>query len=151
MPRHNRRRAPKPLHAPAGSAQRVDSWRGEDYAVRPVTGAAATKPYRCPGCDQTLAVGRPHLVTWPLDDLDAADRRHWHTACWAARDARDAGVQRGRGAPRCCPAGCSVVVALTGSPIAAAAAGCSVAAAAAGCSVAAAAAGCSVAAAAACC
>jgi len=28
------------------------------------------------------------VVTWPVDDLDASDRRHWHTPCWAARDRR---------------------------------------------------------------
>ena len=59
----------------------------------------AVKAYRCPGCDQEIRPGTPHVVTWPAyardSDLDpwdtdsAADqRRHWHTACWRARDRR---------------------------------------------------------------
>lgn len=81
--------------------EQSQSWRGEEYRVRPVTGASsAARPYRCPGCDQLLAAGVAHLVAWPADDLDAADRRHWHTACWQARDRRAPGVQRSRNAPR---------------------------------------------------
>jgi hypothetical protein len=70
-----------------------------DWVVRRVTGAATGKAYRCPGCDQEIRPGTPHLVSWPAyardSDLDpwdtdsAADRRrHWHTACWRARDRR---------------------------------------------------------------
>lgn len=73
-----------------------------EYRVRAVSGSAVpgSAPYRCPGCDQLLAVGLGHLVAWPADDLDASDRRHWHTACWQARDRRAPGVQRSRNAPR---------------------------------------------------
>ncbi len=67
---------------------------------RPVTGQAAVKQYRCPGCDQLTRPGQPHVVAWPAHDLDADDRRHWHTACWSARDTRGPGVQRSRSAPR---------------------------------------------------
>jgi hypothetical protein len=80
--------------------ERHEQWRGEDYVVRSVTGTAAGRPYRCPGCDQEIAPGRPHIVSWPVDDIEAGDRRHWHTVCWAARDRRAPGVQRGRSAPR---------------------------------------------------
>ena len=70
-----------------------------DWVVRSVTGSATGKSYRCPGCDQEVRPGTPHVVTWPAyardSDLDpwdtdsAADlRRHWHTACWRARDRR---------------------------------------------------------------
>ena len=70
-----------------------------DWAIRPVTGAASGKTYRCPGCDQEIRPGAPHLVAWPAfprdSDLDAWDvdsaadqRRHWHTVCWRARDRR---------------------------------------------------------------
>jgi hypothetical protein len=70
-----------------------------DWVVRAVTGSATGKTYRCPGCDQEVRPGTPHLVTWPayardsgLDPWDtdsAADlRRHWHTACWRARGRR---------------------------------------------------------------
>ncbi|HEV7207338.1 MAG TPA: hypothetical protein VGN54_01220 [Mycobacteriales bacterium] len=53
---------------------------GPDWTSRPVTGRAATKAYRCPGCDHEIPVGQPHVVAWPLDAVH--DRRHWHTACW---------------------------------------------------------------------
>ena len=70
-----------------------------DWVVRAVTGSATGKTYRCPGCDQEVRPGTPHLVTWPAyardSDLDpwdtdsAADlRRHWHAACWRARGRR---------------------------------------------------------------
>jgi hypothetical protein len=78
----------------------VEQWRGEDYVVRGVTGSGATKAYRCPGCDQEVRIGVPHVVAWPAHDSDASDRRHWHTACWAARDRRTPGVLRSRSAPR---------------------------------------------------
>jgi len=81
------------------SAERTESWRGVGYRVRNVTGAATSGPYRCPGCDQLLE-GTPHVVVWPEHDLDAGDRRHWHSACWSARDRREPGIQRSRNAPR---------------------------------------------------
>ena len=68
--------------------------------MRTVAGVNAAKPYRCPGCDQLIPIGVPHLVTWPNADPEADDRRHWHTACWAARGRRAPGVQRSRSAPR---------------------------------------------------
>ncbi|WP_231988178.1 hypothetical protein [Nakamurella panacisegetis] len=61
-----------------------------------MTGAAAVKAYRCPGCQQLIPPGTPHLVVWPewvADDVGGvSDRRHWHTACWQRRV--------GRGGPR---------------------------------------------------
>lgn len=60
---------------------------GAEWVVRPVTGAGARKAYRCPGCDHEVGVGVPHVVAWPAD-AGAPDRRHWHTACWAARGRR---------------------------------------------------------------
>jgi len=103
VPRQNRRRvdadagAPRPL---ASVGERREQFRGEDYVVRNVTGQGATKPYRCPGCDNEVRVGVPHVVTWPEFDSDAGDRRHWHTPCWTARDRRAPGTQRSRSAPR---------------------------------------------------
>lgn len=86
------------------AGERAESWRGVEYRVRPVSGAAPSagtaKPYRCPGCEQLLPAGVGHLVAWPADDLEASDRRHWHSACWRARDRRSPGVQRSRNAPR---------------------------------------------------
>jgi hypothetical protein len=100
MPRHNRRAGDSRADRPAATSlgERRESWRGQDYAVRAVTGAGQQKVYRCPGCDQTIA-GGPHLVVWPSDDLDAGDRRHWHNACWQARDRRAPGIARIRSAP----------------------------------------------------
>jgi len=70
-----------------------------DWVVRSLTGAASTKPYRCPGCDQEIRPATPHVVSWPAyprdSDLDAWDtesaadqRRHWHTVCWRERNRR---------------------------------------------------------------
>ena len=89
------RRTGLPLRAPDPVEEAADG----DWVVRPVPGAATGKSYRCPGCDQEIRPGIPHVVTWPAfvrdSDLDpwdvdsAADgRRHWHTACWRARDRR---------------------------------------------------------------
>jgi hypothetical protein len=106
MPRQNRRRrdtdgdADGGMRAASVVGERHEDWRGETYVVRGVTAHGASKSYRCPGCDQLIAVGRPHLVVWPAEDDDAGDRRHWHVPCWAARDRRSPGVQRGRSAPR---------------------------------------------------
>ena len=103
MPRQNRRRSDADAGAPVALStvgERREQWRGEEYLVRGVTVVGAAKAYRCPGCDQEILAGRPHLVAWPADDADAGDRRHWHTACWAARERRAPGVQRSRNAPR---------------------------------------------------
>jgi hypothetical protein len=57
-----------------------------EWVVRPVTGAAAVRSYRCPGCDHEVAVGTPHVVAWPEGAVD--ERRHWHSPCWRARERR---------------------------------------------------------------
>ncbi|GEB50465.1 MULTISPECIES: hypothetical protein [Streptomyces] len=75
--------------------ERTEMWRGEEWAVRQISGGAAVKHYRCPGCDQEIPPGVPHVVAWPLEG-DVADRRHWHRACWNARDRRTARLQRPR-------------------------------------------------------
>ena len=76
----------------------VDGPGGVEYVARRVTGAASTKPYRCPGCDHEIRPATPHVVAWPTASLD--DRRHWHSACWDRRDVRRPGVVRSRNAPR---------------------------------------------------
>jgi hypothetical protein len=59
------------------------------WHVRTITGAAATKTYRCPGCQQEIGPGTPHVVAWRADRPDGGDwRRHWHTPCWQRRDTR---------------------------------------------------------------
>jgi hypothetical protein len=77
-------------------ADPVEQAADGDWVVRALSGASTGKTYRCPGCDQEIRLGTPHVVTWPAyardSDLDpwdidsAADlRRHWHTVCWRAR------------------------------------------------------------------
>jgi hypothetical protein len=77
-----------------------EDYNGVEYVVRRVTGSASTKPYRCPGCDQLIRPATPHVVAWPSDDAEAADRRHWHSPCWRARGRRGTKIQRSRSAPR---------------------------------------------------
>ncbi|MFD9359165.1 ATP/GTP-binding protein [Streptomyces sp. NPDC060031] len=80
--------------------ERTEEYLGEEWKVRHVAGAsAAGKRYRCPGCDQEIPSGTPHLVAWPeYGGVD--DRRHWHKACWNAKDRRTSKVQRSRNAPK---------------------------------------------------
>jgi hypothetical protein len=70
---------------------------GYEYEVRPVTGAAAAKGYRCPGCDHEIRSGTPHVVVWQagMGDAGIDERRHWHTACWASRNTRRPTRKRG--------------------------------------------------------
>lgn len=58
----------------------------DEWVARPVSGAAAVRTYRCPGCDHEIAAGTPHVVAWP--DGNVEQRRHWHTPCWRARARR---------------------------------------------------------------
>ncbi|GAB2601065.1 ATP/GTP-binding protein [Streptomyces capparidis] len=103
-PRRNRPRRAEPPQpqrtgpGPGFGLERTESWRGEDWVVRPVAGAAG-KRYRCPGCEQEIPPGVGHVVAWPsFGGVD--DRRHWHRGCWNARDRRRADVLRARNAPR---------------------------------------------------
>ena len=104
MPRQNRRRrddAADALRLDLGRvATRVESGPDGDWLVRSVTGAAATKIYRCPGCDQEIARGTAHLVVWPEGASGEEHRRHWHTPCWKARSRRAPVTKRSRNAPR---------------------------------------------------
>ena len=106
MARNNRRRED---HVPLRSATagRVEVAADGEWQVRQVSGSAAVRDYRCPGCDQEIRPGTPHVVTWPAyprdSDLDPWDtessadwRRHWHTPCWGARARRRPGGRRSR-------------------------------------------------------
>jgi hypothetical protein len=104
MPRrHHRAPQPDPPDddgAVRRGVQSVEVARDGDWLVRPVSGDAG-KAYRCPGCDQEIPPGVPHVVAWPADERgDLSDRRHWHTGCWRARGRRTPVVQRSRSAPR---------------------------------------------------
>lgn len=95
---HKRERDDEESPSGVGHAN-VEEWRGEDWVVRPVAGSASGKHYRCPGCDQEIPPGVGHVVAWrEHDGLD--DRRHWHRACWNAKDRRTTKVRRSRNAPR---------------------------------------------------
>jgi hypothetical protein len=74
---------------------RIEEYDGREHVVRRVTGSAATKSYRCPGCHQAIRPATPHTVAWPVEPstftstgtgLD--ERRHWHNGCWSARHSR---------------------------------------------------------------
>jgi hypothetical protein len=81
----------------------------DDWVVRQVTGSAATRAYRCPGCDHEIRPATPHVVAWPAawgadgdrdEDAGLGERRHWHKACWQAKDRRAPRTERSRNAPR---------------------------------------------------
>ena len=76
---------------------RIERYDGREFEVRRVTGSAATRAYRCPGCGQTIRPATPHVVAWPVipslqtalaDGEGLDERRHWHSACGSARDRR---------------------------------------------------------------
>jgi hypothetical protein len=103
-PRRHRRQ-PDARQLDEGQVRRgvegVQAWGDGSWAVRTIPGGSAAKVYRCPGCDQEIPAGAAHVVAWPADGLGgAADRRHWHTGCWRARDRRNPNIQRSRSAPR---------------------------------------------------
>lgn len=47
---------------------------------------AGQKEYVCPGCNQIIEVGTPHVVAWlsePAWGFESVEgRRHWHSNCW---------------------------------------------------------------------
>ncbi|CAN3130096.1 hypothetical protein ACNUDN_19395 [Mycobacterium sp. smrl_JER01] len=80
----------KSLRDPLPAAPRIEVGAdGDDYEVRQVSAARATKVYRCPGCDHEIRPGTAHLVVWPAHGPSGVDdRRHWHTSCWSHRATR---------------------------------------------------------------
>ncbi len=95
MPRANRRRrddAPLNVDRALGGAVRRETYAGLEWFVRHVTGAGASREYLCPGCQQAIAMGTPHVVAWPAEGVGGlGDRRHWHSPCWSARERRHPG------------------------------------------------------------
>jgi hypothetical protein len=85
-PRRARRREdePRPLRT-EGIPVTVSGADG-DWQMRMVSGDAAVKTYRCPGCQQEIQPGVPHVVAWRPGEPEL--RRHWHRPCWQARDRR---------------------------------------------------------------
>jgi hypothetical protein len=82
MPRRHRsarerERSGEDLERPRGVAPR---WaQVEGTVVRAVSGESG-KTYRCPGCQQEIRRGTPHLVV--VTEGNVEGRRHWHTSCW---------------------------------------------------------------------
>jgi hypothetical protein len=76
--------------------EHTETWPDGDWVVRLVPGTGGGKSYRCPGCDQEIAAGTPHLVAWPALTPGLEDRRHWHRACWERRLQRRPGQRRPR-------------------------------------------------------
>ncbi|GMA25238.1 hypothetical protein GCM10025864_29970 [Luteimicrobium album] len=93
MPTSRRSRRHQPGHRPldetrARGGARVEHGPDGEWTVRTVR--SADKSYTCPGCRQVIPPGVEHVVAWANDGMFGADaaldaRRHWHTACWAAR------------------------------------------------------------------
>jgi len=102
-PRRARRRGPfdrpdgrgagRPVEAVPG-VDRVETAPDGDWVVRNVSGPALGKAYRCPGCEQEIRSGLPHIVSWPAWPGGEDERRHWHTACWRNRANRGPGRSR---------------------------------------------------------
>ena len=92
MPRANKRRrddVPLNLERAVGGLTRRESYAGSEWFVRRVTGASSSRDYLCPGCQQAIVVGTPHVVAWPAEGMGGLeDRRHLHTPCWQARERR---------------------------------------------------------------
>lgn len=83
--KHTRPARPLGSGHPTAASKRDGRW-----IVRSIAGAAAVKTYRCPGCNQLILPGTPHLVVWPEIGLLSSpsgldDRRHWHNSCWQRR------------------------------------------------------------------
>lgn len=82
MPRKHRSARERDL--PVGPPERprgvAPDWASaEGYRVLAVSGER-DKSYRCPGCQQEIRPGTPHLVVMEHEEVES--RRHWHTPCW---------------------------------------------------------------------
>lgn len=74
---------------PLGSGHATAETKADGrWVVRSIAGDRALKPYVCPGCHGTIAVGLAHVVVWPSEPAGLVwtspveQRRHWHTGCW---------------------------------------------------------------------
>ena len=92
--KHRRNPEPEPQEPRVGGLRRAETHPDGDWIVQKVTGSAATKNYRCPGCDMEIRPATPHTVAWPdygTGEGSIDERRHWHNACWAKRMNRRVG------------------------------------------------------------
>ena len=75
MPRANRRRRDEPADVSRlGGGTATARYAGHLWTVRSVTGATATRAYLCPGCQQGIEPGVPHVVVWPAEGVGRAGR-----------------------------------------------------------------------------
>ena len=92
MPRANRRRrdeVPLALGRLGRGGVTTQTFAGEPWTVRRLSGDSSDRTYLCPGCEQDIVPGTPHVVVWPEVGVGGVgDRRHWHTPCWDARERR---------------------------------------------------------------
>ena len=82
---------PLDMERALGGGPRREEGADGSWFSRSVRGS--DKTYTCPGCLQPISPGTAHVVAWQADSVmgDAAavaGRRHWHRACWAARNQR---------------------------------------------------------------
>jgi hypothetical protein len=93
----SRRSSKRPYGAPhvpldperATGGRTVQESPDGEWVVQRVRGS--DREYRCPGCDQVVPAGTAHVVAWRTDvwlGEGVEDRRHWHAACWQARERR---------------------------------------------------------------
>jgi hypothetical protein len=66
-----------------------DPTTGQMAEVRAIQPYQAVKVYRCPGCNQEIALATFHYVIVPLSDT--SERRHWHRGCFEHRGNRRPG------------------------------------------------------------
>lgn len=91
MPTGRRRSKHARPHRPLGSHHPTAVTRRDgEWLVRGIAAGSSTKVYRCPGCDQLIAAGLPHVVVWPRvaslgSSSEIEERRHWHRSCWDRR------------------------------------------------------------------
>lgn len=97
-PKNRRPKVEEPELRGASSTQSFEEDENGLWIIRKLTGSAANKPYRCPGCDQVIPMATPHIVAWR--DGDEEGRRHWHNSCWSKRNNRGPKIERSRNAPR---------------------------------------------------
>lgn len=91
MPRRNRGRRDDAAIDEDKARRAIESiqpGRAGDWYVRTAGGDPDGKTYRCPGCQQEITPGTPHVVAWLAETDDGSNRRHWHTPCFRARDRR---------------------------------------------------------------
>jgi hypothetical protein len=82
MPRKHRaaRERSGPPPPPDKPFRVTPEWANVGGASVQAVSGERSKAYRCPGCQQEIRPGTPHLVV--VMDSDLEGRRHWHTPCW---------------------------------------------------------------------